>query len=177
MCRSTSLGDVFTSVLHPATASHRDLTPGRRQELGIVDGLVRISVGIEKIDDIIADIEQALSRINDYNFRKLTCMRFASTACAIIRTNAVGLLLGRYRRDGKSLDETYPISNAREESAKRNRFLIEPEELMRGERYAREQRSRSGWFLSFASGFAGRAVAIRSRACVAHLLVHHCFDE
>ena len=59
--RSTSLGDVFTSVLHPATASHRDLIPARRQELGIVDGLVRISVGIEKIDDIVADIEQALS--------------------------------------------------------------------------------------------------------------------
>lgn len=59
--RSSSLGDVFTSVLHPATASHRDLIPARRQELGIVDGLVRISVGIESIDDIIADIEQALS--------------------------------------------------------------------------------------------------------------------
>jgi cystathionine beta-lyase/cystathionine gamma-synthase len=59
--RSTSLGDVFTSVLHPATASHRDLTQARRQELGIVDGLVRISVGIEKIDDIIADIEAALA--------------------------------------------------------------------------------------------------------------------
>ena len=61
MCvRSSSLGDVFTSVLHPATASHRDFLPARRQELGIVDGLVRISVGIESIDDIIADIEQAL---------------------------------------------------------------------------------------------------------------------
>ena len=59
--RSSSLGDVFTSVLHPATASHRDLIPARRRELGIVDGLVRISVGIEKIDDIIADIEQSLS--------------------------------------------------------------------------------------------------------------------
>jgi len=58
--RSSSLGDVFTSVLHPATASHRDFLPARRQELGIVDGLVRISVGIESIDDIIADIEQAL---------------------------------------------------------------------------------------------------------------------
>ncbi len=58
--RSTSLGDVFTSVLHPATASHRDLTPARRNELGIVDGLVRISVGIESVDDIIADVEQAL---------------------------------------------------------------------------------------------------------------------
>ena len=59
--RSTSLGDVFTSVLHPATASHRDLLPARRQEWGIVDGLVRISVGIEAAEDVIADIEQALS--------------------------------------------------------------------------------------------------------------------
>jgi cystathionine beta-lyase/cystathionine gamma-synthase len=58
--RSTSLGDVFTSVLHPATASHRDLSPARRQQLGITDGLVRISVGIESVKDIIADIEQAL---------------------------------------------------------------------------------------------------------------------
>jgi len=48
-----------------------------------------------------------------------------------------GLLLGRFRAEGKIVSETYPISNAREESAKRNRFLIEPEELMRGERYAR----------------------------------------
>jgi cystathionine beta-lyase/cystathionine gamma-synthase len=59
--RSTSLGDVFTSVLHPPTASHRDLLPARRQQLGISDGLVRISVGIESIDDIIADIDQALA--------------------------------------------------------------------------------------------------------------------
>ena len=58
--RSTSLGDVFTSVLHPATASHRDLSPARREQLGITDGLIRISVGIESIDDITADIEQAL---------------------------------------------------------------------------------------------------------------------
>ena len=49
-----------------------------------------------------------------------------------------GLLLGHYDPDGKLVTETYPISNAREESAKRNRFLIEPQELMRGERYARD---------------------------------------
>ena len=47
-----------------------------------------------------------------------------------------GLLLGHYTAAGKIVTETYPISNAREESAKRNRFLITPEELMRGERYA-----------------------------------------
>ena len=50
-----------------------------------------------------------------------------------------GLLLGRFGSEGKVVTETYPISNAREESAKRNRFLIEPEELMRGERYARSR--------------------------------------
>lgn len=60
--RSTSLGDVFTSVLHPATASHRDMLDARRQELGITEGLVRISIGIENIADIIADIDQALVR-------------------------------------------------------------------------------------------------------------------
>ena len=57
--RSTSLGDVFTSVLHP-TAFLRDVTPARRRELGVADGLVRISVGIEKVEDVVADIEQAL---------------------------------------------------------------------------------------------------------------------
>lgn len=59
--RSTSLGDVFTSVLHPATASHRELSPARRRELGISEGLIRISVGIENVYDIIADIDQALA--------------------------------------------------------------------------------------------------------------------
>ena len=48
-----------------------------------------------------------------------------------------GLLLGRYETNEKIVTETYPISNAREESAKRNRFLITPQELMRGEQYAR----------------------------------------
>ena len=49
-----------------------------------------------------------------------------------------GLLLGRFAEDGKIVQATYPISNAREESARRNRFLITPEEVMRGERYARD---------------------------------------
>ena len=60
--RSTSLGDVFTGVLHPATASHREVAPKRRLELGISEGLVRISVGIEDIEDIITDIDEALRR-------------------------------------------------------------------------------------------------------------------
>jgi cystathionine beta-lyase/cystathionine gamma-synthase len=60
--RSTSLGDVFTGVLHPATASHREMAPKRRLQLGITEGLVRISVGIEDLADIIDDIEQALEK-------------------------------------------------------------------------------------------------------------------
>ena len=59
--RSTSLGDVFTSVLHPATSSHRDLEPSRREAFGISEGLIRMSVGIEDVTDIIADIEQSLN--------------------------------------------------------------------------------------------------------------------
>ena len=51
-----------------------------------------------------------------------------------------GLLIGRFEGDGrKVVMETYAISNAREESAKRNRFLITPEELIRGERHAASQ--------------------------------------
>jgi len=50
-----------------------------------------------------------------------------------------GLLLGRFTDDGKVVRETYPISNARDEDAKRNRFLITPEDLMKGERYARSR--------------------------------------
>ncbi|HET6979159.1 MAG TPA: M67 family metallopeptidase [Pyrinomonadaceae bacterium] len=50
-----------------------------------------------------------------------------------------GLMLGQFEADAKIVSETYPISNAREESAKRNRFLITPEELMRGEKYARSK--------------------------------------
>jgi len=60
--RSTSLGDVFTGVLHPATASHREMAPKRRLQLGITEGLVRISVGLEDIVDIIEDIRQALEK-------------------------------------------------------------------------------------------------------------------
>lgn len=60
--RATSLGDVFTGVSHPAISSHRELSPKKRQSLGISEGLVRISVGIEDVEDIYNDIEQALSK-------------------------------------------------------------------------------------------------------------------
>lgn len=58
--RATSLGDVHTMALYPVIASHRDLSPKQRQRLGITDGLVRLSAGIEDAQDIIDDLKQAL---------------------------------------------------------------------------------------------------------------------
>jgi len=58
-----SLGGVETLISHPATMTHASVLPETRNRLGITDGLVRISVGIEDTDDIIADLDQALARI------------------------------------------------------------------------------------------------------------------
>jgi cystathionine beta-lyase/cystathionine gamma-synthase len=58
--RATSLGDVHSMVLYPPMSSHRELSPKHRERMGIGDGLVRLSVGIEAVDDIIGDLEQAL---------------------------------------------------------------------------------------------------------------------
>jgi cystathionine beta-lyase/cystathionine gamma-synthase len=56
----TTLGDVYSLTLYPAGTSHRSLDPATRRQIGIGDGLVRLSVGIEAVQDIIADLDQAL---------------------------------------------------------------------------------------------------------------------
>ncbi|MCO5225445.1 MAG: aminotransferase class I/II-fold pyridoxal phosphate-dependent enzyme [Thermomicrobiales bacterium] len=58
---ATTLGDVSSVTLHPARASHRGFTPEERAAWGIRDNLLRVSVGIEDVDDIIADLDQAIS--------------------------------------------------------------------------------------------------------------------
>jgi len=58
-----SLGGVETLISHPATMTHASVPPEERQRLGITDGLVRISVGIEDVEDLLADLDQALGRI------------------------------------------------------------------------------------------------------------------
>jgi cystathionine beta-lyase/cystathionine gamma-synthase len=58
-----SLGGVETLIYHPATMTHASVDEAKRQRLGITDGLVRISVGIEDTDDIIADLDQALEKV------------------------------------------------------------------------------------------------------------------
>jgi len=63
MCvRAVSLGTVDTLVSHPATMSHASIKREERMLYGITDGLIRMSVGIENIADILADLEQALQK-------------------------------------------------------------------------------------------------------------------
>lgn len=60
----TTLGDIYTLILHPVTSSHRSLSPEERAQVGIRDGLVRLSVGIEDPSDIISDLEHALATLS-----------------------------------------------------------------------------------------------------------------
>ena len=58
-----SLGGVETLISHPASMTHASVPPEDRARIGITDGLVRISAGIEDVEDLVADLEQALSKI------------------------------------------------------------------------------------------------------------------
>ncbi len=60
---ATTLGDIYSLVLHPASSSHRGLTPEERAQVGIPDGLLRLSMGIESPDDLLSDLQSALVKI------------------------------------------------------------------------------------------------------------------
>lgn len=60
---AVSLGDAETLIQHPASMTHSPYSPEERAEAGISDGLVRLAVGLENVEDIIADLEQALNKI------------------------------------------------------------------------------------------------------------------
>jgi O-succinylhomoserine sulfhydrylase len=60
---SNNLGDAKSLITHPATTTHQRLTPQQRAELGIGEGLVRVSVGLEHPDDIIEDVLGALESV------------------------------------------------------------------------------------------------------------------
>lgn len=61
--RMTNIGDVRSMALHPASTTHLSFAPELREKLGIDDGLIRFSVGIETVDDLIADLEHALAAV------------------------------------------------------------------------------------------------------------------
>ena len=55
-----SLGGVESLISHPASMTHASVEPARRAQLGITEGLVRLSCGVEDVNDLLADLEQAL---------------------------------------------------------------------------------------------------------------------
>jgi O-acetylhomoserine (thiol)-lyase len=61
ICIVTHVADARTCVLHPASHTHRQLTDEQLIEAGVAPDLIRLSVGIEDADDIIADLEQAMA--------------------------------------------------------------------------------------------------------------------
>ena len=72
--RAESLGGLETLITHPSSTTHADLDPELRKHLGITDGLVRLSVGLEAPQDIIRDLEQA----------------FAAAGCNVVQEKEVG---------------------------------------------------------------------------------------
>jgi cystathionine beta-lyase/cystathionine gamma-synthase len=62
LCRLVEhVGSVETLITHPATMTHGDVPPEQRRRVGITDGLVRLSVGLERVDDIVEDLDRALA--------------------------------------------------------------------------------------------------------------------
>lgn len=62
MCvRAVSLGTCDTLLSHPASMTHYGVPKEKREQYGITDGLIRMSVGIENVQDVIGDLEQALN--------------------------------------------------------------------------------------------------------------------
>ncbi len=59
---SNNLGDAKSMATHPATTTHQRLSDAHRAELGITEGIVRISVGLEDVEDLKEDLEQALTQ-------------------------------------------------------------------------------------------------------------------
>ena len=75
--RAESLGGIETLITHPASTTHADLGADLRAHLGISDGLIRLSVGLESPADIIADLEQA--------FTAAGCCTYAKEASSEVR--------------------------------------------------------------------------------------------
>jgi cystathionine beta-lyase/cystathionine gamma-synthase len=75
-----SLGSVKSLLCQPATMTHASVEPEVRREAGIEDGLLRLSVGIEEADDLIADLAQALDAVSGVTSLRESARRTARTA-------------------------------------------------------------------------------------------------
>jgi cystathionine beta-lyase/cystathionine gamma-synthase len=63
ICHAVTFGTSRSICMHPATITHEHMTPEERAQAGVDDGLIRLSVGLENVEDVIADLEQALGRL------------------------------------------------------------------------------------------------------------------
>jgi methionine-gamma-lyase len=63
ICHAVTFGTSRTICMHPATITHEHMTPAERAIVGIEDGLIRLSVGLEDPNDLLSDLDQALSRV------------------------------------------------------------------------------------------------------------------
>src|SRR3546814_18077346 len=68
-----NIGDTRTLAIHPATSTHQQLSPEDQLATGVTPGYLRLSVGIEHIDDILADIGQALEAAADAKTERASC--------------------------------------------------------------------------------------------------------
>ena len=60
-----SLGGVKSLLCHPAQMTHKSIPPEKRRAAGVADSLIRLSVGLEEVEDLVADLEQAFTRLNE----------------------------------------------------------------------------------------------------------------
>ena len=77
---AVSLGDAESLIQHPASMTHSPYEPEERAEAGITDSLIRISVGLEHVDDIIADLSQSLAKIAAPSTREVAIKKAATAA-------------------------------------------------------------------------------------------------
>jgi methionine-gamma-lyase len=80
--RAVSLGDAETLAQHPASMTHSTYTPEERAAHGISEGLVRLSVGLEDVQDILADIGQALDLVHALDFNRAQPGAAAAPSCS-----------------------------------------------------------------------------------------------
>ena len=62
---TANLGDTKSTVTHPATTTHGRLTPEQREEAGISDGLIRLAIGLESVNDLQTDLATCLAALNN----------------------------------------------------------------------------------------------------------------
>ena len=67
-----SLGGIKSLVSHPANMTHKSIPVEKRRAAGVSDSLIRLSLGLEDAEDLIADLEQAFDRVNKTNSAKTT---------------------------------------------------------------------------------------------------------